>query len=153
MQMKRKIFILSFVLVALIAVTALTGCNGNGGGSTLSPAPTESPAPTPPVVGEAEIGEGETVFRFEVTDDTGLSIGWFIRTDEETIGAALLEVGLIAGTVGEWGLMVEEVNGLRAVYADGFWWQFLVDGEMSTTGVDTTDIEPGKTYAFVHTPA
>jgi hypothetical protein len=139
MQMKRKSFILPFVLVALIAVSALSGCNGNTG-------PGDSPDSA------QIIGQGGTVFRFEVTDDTETVTAWDVHTDETTVGAALLEVGLIAGDMFSFGLMVTEVNGLTADFdADGAWWAFYIGGEMAAMGVDSTGIEPDTTYAFVYT--
>jgi len=158
MQMKRKMFILPFVLVALIAVTALTGCNGSNspaGPEEVPPVPTGDVSTGPPPTEDAyAAGEGETVFRFEVTDDNGTVAVWNVHTDETTVGAALLEAGLIEGDMSDMGLMVKTVNGLRADFTeDGFWWAFYVDGEMAMAGVDSTDIEEGKVYAFVHTPA
>lgn len=138
--MKRKLFILPFALVALIAVMALSGCDGN-------PGPGDSPGSA------QDIGQGGTVFRFEVTDDTKTVTAWDVHTDETTVGAALLAVGLIEGDRFDFGLMVTAVNGLTADFNDGYWWAFYVDGEMSMAGADSTEIDPDITYAFVHTPA
>ncbi|MCL2225126.1 MAG: DUF4430 domain-containing protein [Defluviitaleaceae bacterium] len=99
-----------------------------------------------------EIGEGETVFRFEVTDGNGNFYVWNVSTNEATVGAALYSVGLIAGEVQAFGIMVTEVNGIQADFsADGAWWAFYVNGEFATVGVDATYIEEGATYAFVFT--
>ena len=151
--MKRLKFILSFALVALIAVTVLTGCDGNSGGDTpYSPSTQEESQPTHAHEGAQDIGEGETVFRFEVTDDNGEVSAWNVHTDETTVGAALLEVGLIAGDEADFGLMVTEVNGLTADFAaDGAFWAFYIDGEFAMTGVDATNITPDTVYAFVYT--
>jgi len=142
--MKRKYFILPFVLVALIAVTALTGCNGNSGGA--------SAPPSEAVQGVYEIGQGAVVFRFEVVDDAEVLTVWEVSTDEETVAAALVGVGLISGDESDWGLMVIEVNGLVADWdANQSFWAFYIDGEFAMAGADATDIEPGATYAFVYT--
>jgi len=104
--------------------------------------------------GLQNIGAGATVFLFEVTDDTGNVNSWNVHTDETTVGAALVDVGLIEGTESEFGLMVFYVNGIRADFdEDGAWWAFFIDGEMAMVGVDSTDIEEGVTYAFVYTEA
>jgi len=88
-----------------------------------------------------------------VTNDEGSLSVWNVSTDETTVGAALLSVGLIDGDDSEWGLMVTHVNGLRADFnEDDAWWAFYIDGEMAPAGVDATDIEEGVTYAFVFTP-
>ena len=100
------------------------------------------------------IGEGSTVFTFEMTDEDGNVSAWNVHTNEATVGAALLGVGLIDGDVSDFGLMVTHVNGIRADFTeDGAWWAFYIDGEMAMAGVDSTDIEEGTSYAFVYTPA
>ena len=103
---------------------------------------------------EKNTNEGTKEFTLEVTDDNGNVTSLTIKTDESTVGAALLDEGIIDGDVSEFGLMVLFVNGLRADYVeDGAWWAFYIDGEMAMEGVDTTEIEEGKTYAFIYTPA
>jgi len=136
MQMKRKLFTLLSLLVVLFAVTALTAC----GGRTEPGEYLGDNVPT--------IGQGATVFRFEVTDGAGEVSAWYVHTNEATVGAALVEVGLVSGEVGQWGLFVDTVNG--HTNTDGHWWAFWINGEMAMTGVDSTYIEPGVVYAFVY---
>jgi len=103
---------------------------------------------------ENNTSEGTKEFTLEVTDDNGNVTSLTIKTDESTVGAALLGEGIIDGDVSDFGLMVLFVNGIRADYIeDGAWWAFYIDGEMAMEGVDTTEIEEGKTYAFIYTPA
>ncbi|MCL2588296.1 MAG: DUF4430 domain-containing protein [Oscillospiraceae bacterium] len=138
-----KKILLSLLLVLLL----LAGTVACGERAPAPPAPDE-------VLGEElqPIGQGETVFQFTVTDPDGVIMGWDVATDEETVGAALVAVGLIAGHEGEWGLMVTEVNGVTADWdADGAFWAFYMDGEFATAGVDATYIEAGVLYAFVYT--
>jgi hypothetical protein len=129
----RKIFkiILSLAMIVLIAA-ALVGCTNDSA---------------------TNAGE-EITFKFEVTDGEGQVTEFDITTTETTVGAALLADGLIDGEVGEFGLMVVYVNGIRADYnEDGAWWAFYIDGEMAVTGVDSTYIEEGVVYAFIYTPS
>ncbi|MCL2576730.1 MAG: DUF4430 domain-containing protein [Defluviitaleaceae bacterium] len=99
-----------------------------------------------------ETGHGETTFRLEVTDDENNLIVWNVSTDETTVGAALLSLGLIEGEESSMGLMVTTVNGVTADYnADRSWWAFYIDGEFATSGVDSTYIEEGTAYALVFT--
>ena len=101
-----------------------------------------------------DIGEGTKVFRFEVTNGEGNVKAWNVKTNAGTVGAALLEVGLIEGDVSDFGLMVSFVDGIRADYVeDNAYWAFYIDGDFAMAGVDSTDIEEGVTYAFVYTPA
>ncbi|MCL2078646.1 MAG: DUF4430 domain-containing protein [Oscillospiraceae bacterium] len=98
------------------------------------------------------LGQGNTVFRFEATNNADKTVIWDISTDESTVGAALLAVGLIDGEVSDYGLMVVFVNGLKADFnEDGAYWAFYVDGDYAMSGADATDIEQGRTYAFIYT--
>ena len=131
------------VLIAAMALMAL-GCDGNNNTGT-----TESPVITTSASCATELGEGAKTFDFTVTDFDGKETAFLIHTDKETVGEALLELGLIAGDESEFGLYVKTVNGVTADYdKDGKYWAFYVDGEYASTGVDTTAIEEGKTYAF-----
>ena len=95
------------------------------------------------------LGEGETTFLFNVVDKDGNETNFEIHTDKEIVGEALLDVGLIDGDEGEFGLYVKTVNGITADYdVDQTYWAFYIDGEYAMTGVDATNIEEGKTYAF-----
>ena len=102
----------------------------------------ESPSPT-------VLGEGETVFRFTVTYQDGTTDSFEIHTDETTVGAALLKVGLIQGEEGAYGLYVKTVNGVTADYdADQTYWAFYVNGAYATAGVDSTEVTAGAEYGF-----
>jgi len=147
--MNKRLLALLLVIM-MIAVVTLTGCgsDANGDASGDANGATDA-APTGDV---QEIGEGDTTFRFEVVDqDENLSV-WNVSTDEETLGAALVGVGLIAGDESEWGLMVTEVNGITADFAaNSAFWALWVDGEFAMAGVDDTYVESGATYAFIYT--
>lgn len=95
------------------------------------------------------LGSGEKSFDFSVTDKSGETTYFEIRTDEKTVGEALLKLGLIAGEDSGYGLFVKKVNGVVADYdTDKTYWAFYVNGEYSMSGVDTTTIKEGESYAF-----
>lgn len=95
------------------------------------------------------LGEGEIVFNFVVVDGEGKETSFEIHTDKTTVGDALLEVELIEGEEGDYGLYVKTVNGITADYdVDQTYWAFYINGEMAMTGVDATDVEAGATYSF-----
>ncbi len=95
------------------------------------------------------LGEGETSFAFTVVDKDGNETQFEIHTDKTIVGEALLELGLISGDEGDYGLYVKEVNGITADYdTDGTYWAFYVDGEYAMSGVDSTEITEGSVYAF-----
>lgn len=138
--------ILSFILcVVLIAAMALfaAGCNDDlAGGTTPSSSVQEEPK-------AATVGEGATVFTFEVVDAEGKKVSFEVHTDEKTVGAALMALELIAGEQGPYGLYVKTVNGITLDWdKDGKFWAFYVNDESSLVGVDSVEVTPGATYAF-----
>lgn len=95
------------------------------------------------------LGEGEIQFLFTVVDKEGKETFFEIHTDKETVGDALLDLGLIEGEEGAYGLYVKSVNGVEADYdTDGTYWAFYINGEYAMTGVDVTEIEEGISYMF-----
>lgn len=95
------------------------------------------------------LGEGNRKFIFNVTDKEGNETTYEIHTDAETVGEALLELGLIDGDDSEFGLYVKTVNGITADYdTDGVYWAFYVNGEYAQTGVDSTEVTEGDVYSF-----
>lgn len=95
------------------------------------------------------LGEGNTVFTVSVVDKEGVETDFEIHTDKETVGEALLDLGLIEGEEGDYGLYVKTVNGITADYdKDGVYWAFYINGEYASTGVDATPITEGEQYSF-----
>ncbi len=150
MKMTRTKKALSFILcIVLIAAIALftTACNDNKTDDTTTTtngavSTTEAPEAT-------VLGEGETKFTFTVTDLQGKETVFQINTDKKTVGEALLELELIKGEQGNPGFYVKTVNSITLDYdKDGAYWAFYIDGEYATSGVDTTDIIAGASYAF-----
>ena len=107
----------------------------------------ETPATTAGEIA-SEIGEGTTVFSFTIVDGDSKT-EYRVRTDKTVVGDALMELGLIEGEEGPYGLYVKKVGGILADYEEtGTYWAFYVNGEYATSGVDLTEIEPGAAYAF-----
>ncbi len=141
---KRVKFLLSLILcTVLIAALALCTVGCEDGGEK------EIPSDTLDTAAATVMGEGGTVFYFEVVDGDGNTDKFEIRTDKTVVGDALMDLGLIAGEDGDYGLYVKTVNGITADYeTDGTYWAFYVNGEYGMTGVDMTEVTPGATYAF-----
>lgn len=138
---------LCFCCMALIVAMALftAGCGEKG---DQNPSGTGQTAGTVYEDGSS-LGKGSTKFAFTVTDKDGNETHLEIHTDKETVGDALLELGLIAGDDSEYGIYVKTVNGITVDYdADGVYWAFYVKGEYATSGVDSTPVEEGADYAF-----
>lgn len=140
--------VLSFVLIAAMALS-LASCGDNSGGNTTE-APVESTSLQ--VVTATELGEGVHSFTFIATDLDGNKQTYSIKSDETTVGAALVSLGLVSGDESEYGLYVKTVCGTTLDYdKDGAYWAFYVGGEYATAGVDSTDIVDGTEYAFTAT--
>lgn len=162
MQGKRSRKLLSCILcMVLIVAMALfmTGCNGGTGtGDNGNPSAAAGDAGSQADHGAAggdtqaerkQLGEGSTTFLFMVVDKEGNETSFEIHTDKETVGEALLELELIAGEEGEYGLYVKTVNGITADYdKDGTYWAFYINGEYASTGVSDTAITEGDSYSF-----
>lgn len=97
-------------------------------------------------------GQGKTSFTFCVADVEGKEFYYAINTDKTTVGEALIELELISGDEGPYGLYIKTVTGTTLEYdTDGMYWAFYIGEEMSATGVDMTDITAGETYRLVAT--
>ena len=96
----------------------------------------------------AEYGEGAKTFTL-VTNHLNQVTICTVHTDEQTVGAALAELGIVAGEDSEFGLYVKTVNNVTADYdTDGSYWAFYLDGEYASTGVDATEINEDAVYTF-----
>ena len=95
-----------------------------------------------------EVGEGETQFTLVITNGDDV-INVTVNTDEKILGDALVANKIVEGEVGEYGLYIDTVNGVKADFdADGSWWGFYIGDEMAQTGVDGVEIEAGATYGL-----
>ena len=96
-------------------------------------------------------GNGQKTVNVEVKA-ADQAITFTVKTDKETVGAALLEHNLIAGEDGQYGLYVKVVNGITADYdVDQSYWAFYIGGEYAMSGIDATTIQEGVTYQLVYT--
>lgn len=104
---------------------------------------------------DTTMGEGSKMVDVYVTA-ADKSVKLTVKTDEEKLGAALLELGIIEGDMGEFGIYIKVVNGMTADYGvDASWWGFnkvLPDGTRETmmTGVDGVTISDGEAYELIY---
>ena len=130
--------ILCIVLITAMALCT-TGCNDK----------TPSAYGTITVTDGATIGEGNTQFNLVITDGEGKATNVVVKTNKTTVGDALLELKVIGGDNGDYGLYIKEVNGVVADYdVNKTYWAFYINGEYAMSGVDTTDIVVGDNYAL-----
>ena len=138
---KLSSFFLCMMLIMAMALST-TGCSDDKNQETPSGQEGTS-------VEATVLGEGETSFNFIVVDKDGNETPFEIHTNKVNVGEALLELELIEGDMGEYGLYVTVVNGITADYSvDGTYWAFYINGEYAMAGVDMTDITAGDTYSF-----
>lgn len=134
--MKKAIKSLSLVL-ALLLMLCLAACQT---------AEEADPWDDAVYLEDTTLGEGAKTVTVEVTA-AEKTVVFTVRTDESTVGDALLALELIDGEEGQFGLYVKVVNGITADYdIDQTYWAFYVNGESSLTGVDMTALTDGATY-------
>ena len=142
-NMKKLVsWLLCMMLIVAMALTTV-GCGTSEKNSG-------EPATEGQTSGEVTVlGEGKTEFSFTVVDKDGNETAFEIHTDKEMVGEALMELNLIAGDEGAYGLYVKQVNGITADYdVDQTYWAFYINDSYAVSGVDVTAIEAGAKYAF-----
>ena len=134
--------VLAFVLTA---AAALTGCSTAPAETTAPPAETtEAPQAGGAVT---ELGEGASNFELTIVDKEGVTHLYRIHTNVGMVGEALIEVDLIDGEQGPYGMYIKSVLGQVLDYeTDGMYWAFYVNGEYALTGVDQTPVEHDAQY-------
>lgn len=142
-NMKKIIKSTASVLLVVLCLFSLAACGNSADKTGLWETAT--------YLKDTEFGEGAKTAKVQVKAGEQ-TVTFTINTDKDTVGAALLEHGLIAGDQGDFGLYVKVVNGITADYdVDKSYWGFFVDGEYATSGVDTTEIKEGATYSLEYT--
>lgn len=98
--------------------------------------------------------QGAKTVTVEVVDDTGNRTEYEVHTDAQYLRQVLEEAeGLeVTGQESEYGLMIETVNGVTAVYdTDGAYWAVYVNGEYGSYGVDAQPVEDQDRYRLEYT--
>lgn len=138
---KKKILSMLVCVVLVILALGMIGCGSKkkeaeGSGTAV-------------VTDGAKLGEGSKTFKLSITDAEGTELKADVSTDKETVGEALLELGVIDGEEGDYGLYITTVNGVTVEYEkDGKYWAFYIDGQYAMEGADLTEINEGSEYAF-----
>ena len=88
----------------------------------------------------------------EVTHGDGIVNIFEIQTDEEYLGAALSQEGLIQGEQGPFGLYIHTVDSETAQSEQQEWWGYTKSGQYVEYGVDLCPLADGDSYEFtLHT--
>ena len=99
-----------------------------------------------------EVG-AKTVY-IEVVDAAQSVDEYTVQTDAEYLRQVMDEAdGLTyGGAEGEYGIMVDTINGVRADYTlDGAYWSFYVNGEYCNYGIDTQPVADGDVFKIEYT--
>ena len=95
---------------------------------------------------------GSKTITVEVVHKNASTKTFTYQTDEEYLGAVLLEESLVKGSMGEYGLYITEVDGEVADYAvDKSYWALYEGEEYAMQGADTTPIADGDNFSLVYT--
>ena len=95
--------------------------------------------------------EGQKSFTVTVVHKDGSTKDFSYTTTEEYVGAVLQAEGLVTGTMGDYGLYIDAVDGETAVYeTDGAYWRIYKGDTPVLTGIDQTPIEDGAAYKLVY---
>ncbi len=130
--------VLSLVLIAAMALS-FSACSNNDGNNTTTTT-------------ESTTNAVEKTFTFIAVDIDGTEKTFTVTSDADNLADALLDEGLITGTEGDYGLMVESVDGITHTYeGDGIYWALYVGDEMSMVGASSVEITDGAEYSFVAT--
>ena len=133
----KKIVLAAIILVALIAIFAL--CYN---------------------LFAAKGTAGDKDIVIEVVDSNGTSTKYDVSTDSEYLKDAMDELAAddssfsFSGQEGDYGLMVEVINGEKAIYAeDNAYWALYVNGEYGQYGVTEQPVVDGDTYTWTYEAA
>ncbi len=149
----KKLFclLLSLALIAVMAF-AMQACTQEKPESGENPPQESTTEPEHTNQGDAEtlvLGEGQLKFFFTVSHKDGSVKQYEIKTDKKTVGEALLELKIIDGEDGPYGLYVKTVDGEVLDYdTDKMYWSFYEGESYAQKGVDQTEIVNGESYAF-----
>lgn len=149
MTAKKLICIMIALLLVLASAVAFVACKNSDGDKQEEKSDSEDHGEL--YKSDTELGSGSVTVFVDVVA-YGKKVTFTVRTDKKTLGEALLEHGLIEGSVEAYGLYVKKVNGVLADYdIDQTYWNFSKDGKMMPVGVDKAEIANGEHYEFTRT--
>lgn len=127
-------------LLCIITAFSLVSCKKS---EEKNPAPTDEKTVT-----YEEIGRGDNQFFLDILFEAKEK-NYSIKTDEETVGAALEKLGMIEGEQGDYGLYIFAVEGEEHRYENGGkYWAFYENEQYASQSVDLTEIVDGETYSL-----
>ena len=99
-----------------------------------------------------ETAAGDKTITVTVVHKDGTSKDFTYNTEEEYLGAVLMAEELVTGYEGEYGLVIESVDGETADWnVDQSYWAIFIGEEYATTGADGVVLTDGGEYSLVYT--
>ncbi len=145
-------------LIAVFAVIAIifsfASCASKPETPETTAAPTEATTKEPVTLDSSYSSFGSKdnykhACYLEIVQRDGSSTKYGVYANEDSLGKALYSMGIIDGTEGTSGLVVESVLGLEYIYETrGYAWITYINGEKTQTGIDSIMIEDGATYSL-----
>ena len=92
----------------------------------------------------------------EVVDQSGDITTYDVHTDAEFLKQVMDETEgfTYSGTDGDYGIMVEVINGEQAIFeTDNAYWALYVNGEYGSYGADSQPVTDGDTYTWQYEDA
>lgn len=90
----------------------------------------------------------------EVINSKEESVVYKVKTEATYLREAMEEAENLefSGSESQYGMMLEEVNGERAVYEEnGAYWSIMVNGEYGMNGIDTQKIKDNDAFQIIYT--
>lgn len=97
--------------------------------------------------------QGAKAITIEVVDNNEASTVYDVHTDAEYLRQAMDDAeGLtFSGSEGEYGMMVDTVNGVKADWnVDQSYWGFYINGEYCNYGIDMQPVADGDAFRIVY---
>ena len=99
---------------------------------------------------EAKAGMKKITITVVHADGTAKEISH--KTEQESLGRTMVEMGLVEDQQGPYGLFFDTVDGEVASWeADQAYWSILIGEEYAVVGADEIMIEDGGQYSLVYT--
>lgn len=94
---------------------------------------------------------GDKHLTVQVVHKDGSAKAFSLDTDQEYLGPALVEGGVVEDNQSSYGLYILTADGETADESAQEWWNITRDGESLTTGADSTPIADGEQYELTLT--
>jgi len=108
------------------------------------------------IFGGSGTSKGSKTVTIEVVDDKGTSVKYEVKTEAEYLQGVMDETENLTYEAidGEYGLMIQSVNGIRAVFEENSaYWAFYINGEYCSYGISEQPVADGDAFKIEYTPA